>query len=266
MMRKRNIFPIVILMIVCIAAFTFAQSEGVRKKKPQRHEYGNVVMNNSSEKNKMAPVVYNHWLHRALYTCRLCHVDIGFAMEAGGTKATMDDNKNGLYCGACHNGKEAFALEEKGILGTTAKKNCERCHSYGQKVEFEKDFYKFTKGFPMAKFGDKINWIKTEEAGLIKLKDYLEGVSIKTKTLNYSADTEIKSNITEMPDIIFSHKKHAVWNGCELCHPDIFGVKRGATKYTMQDIFAGKYCGACHGKVSFSDLDCQECHVKDVNE
>ena len=118
----------------------------------------------------------------------------------------------------------------------------------------------------MLRFGDKINWQKTEEAGLIKLKDYLEGVSIKTKTLNYSADTEIKSNLAGMPDIIFSHKKHAVWNGCELCHPDIFGVKKGTTKYTMQEIFAGKYCGACHGKVSFPNLDCQECHIKDVNE
>lgn len=266
MMRKREIFLTVLLMLFFTSTFVLAQPIGVRKKRPPRHEYGNVVMNNLSEKNKMAPVVYNHWLHRAKYTCRLCHVDIGFAMEADGTRATMDDNKKSLYCGACHNGKEAFAIEEKSILGNPSKKNCERCHSYGQKVEFEKDFYKFTEEFPMSRFGDKINWMKTEEAGLIKPKDYLEGVSIKTRALKYSADTEIKSNMTGMPDIIFSHKKHAVWNGCELCHPDIFGVKKGATKYTMQEIFAGKYCGACHGKVSFSNSDCQECHVKDVNE
>src|SRR4030065_2395098 len=126
-MKKNYIFLTVILMIFCTAASTFAQPQGIRKKKIQRHEYGNVVMNNSSEKNKMAPVVYTHWLHRAKYTCRLCHVDIGFAMEAGGTRASMDDNKNGLYCGACHNGKEAFAIEEKSIPGTAAKKNRERC-------------------------------------------------------------------------------------------------------------------------------------------
>jgi c(7)-type cytochrome triheme protein len=265
-MKKRTILAFVLLMLFCGMAMAFAESEGMRKKRPPRHEYGNVVMNNSSEKNKMAPVVYNHWLHRAEYTCRLCHVDIGFGMSAGTTGVTMDDNKRGMYCGACHNGKEAFAIEENNVLGATIKKNCDRCHSYGHKVEFEKDFYKFTKEFPPAKFGDKIDWLKAEEAGLLKLKDYLEGVSIKGKTLNYSADTEIKSNIAEMPDIIFSHKKHAIWNGCELCHPDIFGVKKGSTKYTMQDIFSGKYCGACHGKVSFSNLDCQACHVKDVNQ
>ncbi|RME69400.1 MAG: hypothetical protein D6778_00550, partial [Nitrospirae bacterium] len=54
------------------------------------------------------------------------------------------------------------------------------------------------------------------------------------------------------------------WNGCELCHPDIFGVKKGATHYSMQDIFNGKFCGACHGKVAFALYDCRLCHTKDV--
>lgn len=67
-----------------------------------------------------------------------------------------------------------------------------------------------------------------------------------------------------MPEIVFSHNKHSVWNGCELCHPDLFGVEKGKTKYTMQDVFDGLYCGACHGKVAFSNLDCQLCHLKEV--
>jgi adenylate cyclase len=32
----------------------------------------------------------------------------------------------------------------------------------------------------------------------------------------------------------------------------------------MQDIFAGKYCGACHAKVAFPFYDCQLCHLKEV--
>jgi len=68
-----------------------------------------------------------------------------------------------------------------------------------------------------------------------------------------------------MPDIIFSHAKHTVWNGCEGCHPEIFmGVKRGATKYSMVDIFEGKYCGACHVAVAFPTIDCQRCHSRPV--
>jgi c(7)-type cytochrome triheme protein len=70
-----------------------------------------------------------------------------------------------------------------------------------------------------------------------------------------------------MPDIIFSHKKHTVWNGCELCHPDIFmGVKKGNSKYSMVDISEGKSCGACHVNVAFPITDCQRCHSKPVGE
>ncbi|MBI4687618.1 MAG: hypothetical protein HY756_07530 [Nitrospirae bacterium] len=261
-MKKLIPFAIVFFLIFIITA-AFAQTKGVKKKSPPRHEYGNVVINNSSTKNKIAPVVYNHWLHRAKYTCRLCHVDIGFEMKAGGTGITEKDNKNGLYCGACHNGKEAFAPEEK-TPNNEVKKNCDRCHSYGKAVAFEKDFYQFTKDFPAGRFGNGIDWLKAEEKGLVKLKDHIAGISIKRNVLRDPQDIYIKARKVGMPDIIFSHKKHSVWNGCEMCHPDIFGIKRGATKYSMQDIFAGKYCGACHGKVSFPLLDCQRCHTKGV--
>ncbi len=77
-------------------------------------------------------------------------------------------------------------------------------------------------------------------------------------------DVEQKWSNEWKGDIIFSHDKHSVWNGCELCHPDIFGVKKGVTVYEMQDIFDGKFCGACHGKVSFANEDCQLCHTEEV--
>src|SRR5208337_111507 len=35
-------------------------------------EYGRVVIKNYSERAGLAPVVFNHWLHRARFTCRLC--------------------------------------------------------------------------------------------------------------------------------------------------------------------------------------------------
>jgi c(7)-type cytochrome triheme protein len=252
---------LVFFLILLCASVAYAQGILMRAKRP--NEYGNVVINNFSEKNNIAPVVFNHWLHRAKYTCRLCHVDIGFGMKANSTKMTEDDNQNGLYCGACHNGKEAFAPTEKDEAGNE-KKNCERCHSYGMKVKFENNFYTFFKGFPKARFGNKIDWLKAEEQGLIKLKDYLEGQSIPGSTLKQTKDIAIKSKDMGLPDIIFSHKKHTIWNGCEVCHPQIFGVKQGSTVYTMQDIFNGKYCGACHGKVAFPTTDCELCHTKSV--
>jgi c(7)-type cytochrome triheme protein len=253
---------VVVLLIISLigVSIAYAQGLGVRKRAKRPHEYGNVVMNNYSERNNIAPVVFNHWLHRALYTCRLCHVDLGFGMETGSTGTTMDDNRAGLYCGACHDGKEAFAPTEKDPGGNESK-NCYLCHSSGKKVTFKKTFYKFTKNYPRARYGDKINWLKVEEAGLIKLGDYLEGQSMPGQGLKQTKNITIKSKMFGMDDIIFSHNKHTLWNGCELCHPDVFGVKQGSVVYTMQEIFDGKFCGSCHGKVAFPNTDCRLCHT-----
>ncbi|NIW45857.1 MAG: hypothetical protein GWN14_15155, partial [candidate division Zixibacteria bacterium] len=92
-------------------------------------------------------------------TCRLCHVDLGFGMQPNSTGITEDDNLDGLYCGACHNGEEAFGPKEFDEAGNE-KKNCERCHSKGLKVKFETRFRSFFKGFPRSRFGNKVDWLK----------------------------------------------------------------------------------------------------------
>jgi c(7)-type cytochrome triheme protein len=264
-MKKIIVLPITLLWIMVCMSAAFSESPlGFRKKRPAYHEFGNVVINNLSEKNNMAPVVYNHWIHRANYTCRLCHAGLKFKMKAGSTGITEDANNKGLYCGACHNGKEAFAPVTEGSAGKEPKKNCDLCHSYGKKVEFQKNFYAFTKDFPRARFGNGVNWLKAEKQGLIKLKDHLEGKIPERSDKEIHTDEVIKPLVKEMPEIIFSHDKHAVWNGCELCHPAIFSEKKSENKYTMAEIFQGKYCGTCHGKVSFSNLDCQRCHTKRI--
>ena len=120
--------------------------------------------------------------------------------------------------------------------------------------------------FPKERFGNGIDWEKAEADGHIKPLDFLEGVSIPRKSLTVQKDFSLDTKVEGMPAIIFSHKKHTVWNGCEVCHPEIFiGVKKGATKYSMIEIFDGKYCGVCHGKVAFPTLDCQRCHTKPVS-
>jgi c(7)-type cytochrome triheme protein len=78
-------------------------------------------------------------------------------------------------------------------------------------------------------------------------------------------DFALTPTVVGMPDIIFSHVKHTEWNGCELCHPDIFvGVQRGTTQYSMVDNFHGKFCGVCHTRVAFPLADCQRCHSRPV--
>lgn len=250
------------VVLLGIVATSFAQGTGVKKRRPLPDEFGNVVMNNLSQKNDIAPVVFSHWLHRSRFTCRLCHVDIGFAMQANGTMVREEDNRKGSYCGACHNGKVAFAATTHS--GGSEVKNCARCHSQGVDVPHATNFTTFVADFPKGRFGNKVDWEAAELANKITLIDTLPEVSVKRAALAVPKDYAIEAKINGLPQIIFSHKKHAVWNGCELCHPDIFTVKSGGTKYTMQDIFASKYCGLCHGSVAFPATDCQRCHVQPV--
>ncbi len=234
-------------------------------------EYGSVTIDNFSRRAGLAPVRFDHWLHRALYTCRLCHVDIGFAMEANGTKITADTNIKGFHCGACHNGMRLYG--EKKIFSSCSPSTapeeairCSRCHSVGKEdVRKEYVYAVFTATFPKAKAGNYIDWEETEARGLIHPVDYLPGVSIKRQTLTPQKDFSITSKSTWMPDIIFSHKKHIVWNGCEVCHPDIFpSVKKGSVKYSMLEITKGRYCGLCHDRVAFPLNNCERCHVAPV--
>lgn len=255
------------------------KERGKKVKRPLPGEYGNVIMNNSSVNKNIAAVVFKHWLHRAKYTCRVCHLDIGFAMEANETKVTGDDIRSGEYCGACHNGKIAFASAARNDQGI---KNCYRCHSYGEDKKPEIDFNEFVAklNLPEARYGNRINWEAAEEEGFIKIKDEVPGKTFKDKPkdpnnpvhkLKAPEDKELFPKDDEggrlkgvIDNIIYSHKKHTAWNGCEVCHPDLFIPKIGKNRYTMEDLFAGKYCGLCHDKVAFPNLDCQRCHTKYV--
>lgn len=258
-----------VLLVLVIIGVAVAQT-GVKKRRPLPHEYGRVVIKNYSEKAGLSPVVFEHWFHRSKFTCRLCHVDIGFAMKAGDTGIKAADNSDGYYCGACHNGRTAFEGSRifKSCSETSPQQDvmkCQRCHSLGKNIKMEHEFRAFTANFPRGRFGNNIDWEKAEAEGKINPVDYMEGISIKRQPLTPQDDFELTAKAEGMADIIFSHRKHTVWNGCELCHPEIFiGVKKGATKYTMLEIYEGKFCGVCHKHVAFPSIDCQRCHRKPV--
>lgn len=262
---KKQLLSIVILLAMAGMAFA---SEGVKKRK-QPYEYGTITIDNFSSKAGLAPVVFDHWVHRDKYTCRLCHVDLGFNMKINGTGITATDNMKGAFCGTCHNGRMLYNNEK--IFQACTKeftkndiKRCEKCHQAGRNPKKQQAFVRFAQMLPKARFGNGIDWVKAEAMGMIKLTDYLEGISVKMEPLPVQKDFAISSKVGGMPDIIFSHQKHTVMIGCEICHPDIFTVKKGMTKYSMIEMFEGKFCGVCHDSVAFPQIDCQRCHSKPV--
>ena len=64
-------------------------------------------------------VVYSHEFHttKAKRGCSDCHFRL-YRMAPGLVKVTMTDMGKGRSCGACHNGQQAFSIQE----------NCARCH------------------------------------------------------------------------------------------------------------------------------------------
>lgn len=265
--RAVSFFRGVRLLLLLVLLLPLSDPASARRVPPAA-EYGRVVLDNFSKKAGMAPVVFDHWLHRAFFTCRLCHVDIGFGMKAGTTKVSRSLNQQGLYCGTCHNGKtvfrgqEIFAACSDGVPEKTG--TCDRCHSKGRQVRRMYRFEEFAGALPGKGMGNGIDWEGAAEGGIISPADTVEGIPMKKSPLRMEKEIPIESRGTWMTDVLFSHRKHAAWNGCEVCHPELFEVKKGARRYSMFQIAEGEFCGVCHDKVAFPLAECQRCHIKPV--
>ena len=110
--------------------------------------------------------------------------------------------------------------------------------------------------FPRDKVGI-VNWVETVKQGLIAPRADLHGETEK-KTLDLDI---IFTDTGKMPHVRFPHLSHTLWLDCKNCHPAIFKQKKGANDIAMTDVFTGKFCGLCHGKVAFPPtMNCMRCH------
>ena len=109
---------------------------------------------------------------------------------------------------------------------------------------------------PSDSAGNKVDWIRAFEDGYIRPRSSLrDEKSVKL------LDSDILLNDTgSLPGVLFPHRQHTMWLDCENCHDKIFKSKAGATPITMTKILEGKYCGVCHGAVSFPLTECNRCH------
>lgn len=107
-----------------------------------------------------------------------------------------------------------------------------------------------------------VDWVQAIKRGFIEPRADIDGVTQK-ETLDLDI---IFKNTGPMPYVRFPHSSHTLWLDCSNCHPAIFVKKKGANKFKMTDIFQGRYCGVCHGKVAFPPtLNCKRCHSVDKN-
>lgn len=249
-------FALALLLYAGASAMDRAELAKVLKAIPPNgpfHRYGNVTMRTRAKAAGMAPVVFPHWVHRARYTCRVCHLELNFGMRRGDTGITRALYTSGKFCGACHDGTTAFTVK------AGPDEQCKRCHMANTK-ELDKRFAEFAEGMPLASFGNGIDWAAAYNEGAIRPVNSLAGQL--TLPFPEKLKKPLKLGTTSpRSDVSFSHEDHYAELDCSSCHPDIFNIKvKSTTAFTMETNIYGNFCGVCHMLVSFPMNDCRRCH------
>lgn len=216
-------------------------------------EYGNIVIDRLSTKKGEKPVSFSHWIHRKKHTCRVCHTELEFNMKTNTTEITEDANRQGKFCGACHDGKEHDGVR---MFGHTDKTQCVKCHNGNRGAGKEK--YKDLANLPKNKFGNGVDWSRAIEQGLVKPQ---HRHTDKPLEADFDKILKLEAEWFKIPPAVFPHKSHTAWLDCSNCHPDIFNIKKRTTKhFVMSRLLAGEFCGVCHLTVAFPMDDCKRCH------
>jgi c(7)-type cytochrome triheme protein len=104
--------------------------------------------------------------------------------------------------------------------------------------------------------GNLVDWARALREGYIRPRtNIMPGTEIKLLDLDI-----VMKQTGDMPFVRFPHLTHTEWLDCTNCHEEIFKSKTGATQFGMLDILQGRFCGRCHGAVSFPLTECNRCH------
>ncbi len=215
-------------------------------------EYGTILINRTSEKNKVKPAVFSHWVHRRKHTCRVCHFELEFNFKVNTTEITEAANKAGKFCGSagCHDGVTVFGHQ---------KPHCDRCHNGSLAVSGE--LSGSLAKYPKDRYGNGVDWVQVLSKGLIAPMTRL---TIPPANMSFDKRLVLEAELLHgIPPAVFPHREHLAWLDCNNCHPGIFNIKKKTTKhFAMVRILRGEFCGVCHLTVAFPMDDCKRCHPK----
>jgi len=113
----------------------------------------------------------------------------------------------------------------------------------------------------------RVDWTTSVVEGYIDPAPSLDPDYVEDPPLDLNIFIEAKTPL--MANVIFPHSIHTYWLSCSTCHPNIFLPEAGANPISMEEIFQGKWCGRCHGKVAFTfwpRANCTRCHIVNKGE
>lgn len=216
---------------------------------------------------ELGKVVFSHTEHlkeKAIRNnCKACHKE--GSKKLG--RHTMAEMNNGKSCGACHNGRKAFAvadcqkchpvrqisLKTRDIGAVTfdhkshaTRQRCESCHGQVFKAGPNKPV-----GMAAMEKGESCGVCHNKQAafGLDKC-----AACHPTRAFSY--------RVQGAAPVDFSHEFHLGMYQCQDCHNKIFPSAKKRSITTMTAMETGKSCGSCHdGKQAFSVKgNCASCH------
>jgi c(7)-type cytochrome triheme protein len=115
---------------------------------------------------------------------------------------------------------------------------------------------------PKDKAGN-VDWVQALEVGAIAPRQSLEPTA--PGYLELDLEVDLTSSKSKIFWVTFPHEAHTQLLRCKSCHSRFFPLRRGSEPpaITMAKIKAGRYCGACHGDVSFGVKgECARCHTR----
>lgn len=234
-------------------------------------------------------VIFSHEDHaHKEFSCATCHSGL-FAMKALEVQKNkdfiMDSLYKGKYCGACHDGKKAFAADTQ----------CARCHlGFGAKLAAE-DIPSFKKTVKLGKSAKGVAFyhdkhpqsclschpslfVPQEGANKIRMADhgrdrycftchdgkkaFAWGDCSRCHTEPVTAPRGIISFGKGKKAVAFRHETHQMKEGCKVCHPKLFAFAKGVARIDFDDHLKQKSCFVCHAKKNATAFyDCNRCHT-----
>lgn len=210
--------------------------------------------------NALFLATYPHRSHTQLLACGNCHPAIfPLSRKATPSVITMAKIRAGEQCGVCH-GKVAFSVE----------KTCARCHTKTPQrtdwhpseeprkpIEQAASWESAARLLPVT--GGMPDWAKALTGEVIAPRPGIDPKAEEQPV--FPLDVELVPADNRLFKVVFPHGTHTALLACTTCHSGIFQMAKGADPITMATIYAGQYCGVCHGKVAFAvPTGCPRCH------
>ena len=150
----------------------------------------------------------------------------------------------GSHCGACHDGKgrSATGAGLRGVLRAgraPTRRRAAHAATPGPNPAPRAE-YAFVRGAAAPSRRGYVDWEAAERRRLVKPIDIVDGVSVA------APGDEDRPGRRDPGARELDERRHLLapqaraWNGCELCHPEIFPVtRRGSVRFDMDEMRAG---------------------------